>query len=100
MNCRINEEKVFPSDMVAPLLRKHFVEARLHNDGPDKDVVREVVRLQQELAESYATPFYLVLDPKSGKQLGGTLAGEVSKKAFVRFLEEALADQGELIGLR
>ena len=30
MNCRANEEKVFPSPSVFELLDRHFVEARLH----------------------------------------------------------------------
>ena len=61
MNCRINEEKVFPSDTVSSLLEEHFIEARLHTDG-EKNIDR-ILELQEELAQSVATPFYLVIRP-------------------------------------
>ena len=88
MNCRVNEEKVFPSETVSPVLEKHFIEARLHTDG-QKNIER-ILELQQELARSVATPFYLVVDPATGQQVGGTLAGIATADGFRDFLMEAV----------
>jgi hypothetical protein len=61
VNCRLNEEKVFPSDTVSGLLEEHFIEARLHTDGGTN--IERILELQKELAQSVATPFYLVIRP-------------------------------------
>ena len=96
MNCRINEEKVFPSPKVATLLERGFVEARLHTDGETN--IERILELQEELAQSYATPFYLAVDPKSKRPVGETLAGETKPDAFRAFLLEAVDDAGEKVG--
>ena len=62
MNCRANEEKVFPSESVKNVLETHFVEARLHTDGERGEELRD---LQEEMVDSVASPYYIVIDPRS-----------------------------------
>lgn len=80
MNCRVNEEKVFPSPEVSELLKKSFIEARLHTDG-EKNIER-ILALQQELAKSVATPLYLIQDPKSKRILDQPLGGVTTVETF------------------
>ncbi len=94
MNCRQNEEKVFPS--LFEQLDGGFVEARLHTDG---DRGEELSDFQEKLARSIATPLYLVLDPETERVLAGPLGGTVSVSAFREFLDGATAAaQGEKVG--
>lgn len=87
MNCRANEEKVFPSETVKPVLEKHFVEARLHTDG---DRGKELRQLQQEMVRSVANPYYIVIDPVSGQRVGGELMALTTEDTFREFLKDAV----------
>ena len=87
MNCRANEEKVFTSNKVSGVLERSFIEARLHIDGDKRD---RIVPLQAELAKSVAIPFYVVLDPESGRPVGDTLDGLTTEGTFRSFLLEAV----------
>jgi hypothetical protein len=77
------EEVVFRLPAVAGVLRKEFIEARLHTDGGPKE--KENVQRQTELAGSRATPIYVIVDPKSGEKLR-VRAGWMSGTTFLRFL--------------
>jgi len=87
VNCRANEEKVFPSNQVSGVLERSFIEARLHTDGDRRD---DIVPLQEELARSVAIPFYIVLDPESGRPVGEPLVGLTTAGTFRSFLLEAV----------
>jgi hypothetical protein len=77
------EESIFPSPAVAEVLQKGFIEARLHNDGgPKKDENRA---RQKDMADSVATPIYVIVDPKSGSKLR-LRAGFIGAETFVEFL--------------
>ena len=78
------------------MLEDHYIEARLHTDG--KKNIERTLELQQELAESVATPFYLVIEPKSGRRVGRTKAGVVTEGMFTDFLTEAVDKSKEKIG--
>ncbi len=95
MNCRVNEEKVFPSPKVAELLEESFIEARLHTDG-EKNIER-ILELQQQLAKNLATPYYLIQDPQSQRLLGEPLGSVTTVDAFHEFLERAV-DAKERVG--
>lgn len=86
MNCRWNEEKVFPSLFTE--LDGGFVEARLHTDGPRGD---ELMDFQESLVRTLARPTYLVVDPVSEKRLSDALSGTVSESQFRAYLEGARA---------
>ena len=88
MNCRVNEEKVFPSAKVSEYLSEHFIEARLHTDG-EKNIER-ILALQQELAKSVATPLYLIQAPDSKRVLGGPVGGITTVDGFREFLQTAV----------
>ena len=91
MNCRQNEEKVFPS--LLEELDAGFVEARLHTDGPRGE---ELMDFQEALVHTLARPTYLVVEPRSEKPLSDPLSGTVSVRQFRRYLagaqEKARAD--------
>ena len=78
------------------MLEDHYIEARLHTDG-EKNIDR-ILELQKELAESVATPFYLVVEPKSGRKVGGTEAGIVTEGGFSEFLSAAVEESKETVG--
>lgn len=61
------EENVFPSQAVAWELKENFIEARLHSDG-DVNIDR-ILEIQDELAGMRATPYYVIVDPKTGQKL-------------------------------
>jgi hypothetical protein len=89
VNCRWNEEKVFPS--LTNELDAGFIEARLHTDGARGE---ELTALQEKLARSIATPLYLVLDPADERVLAGPLGGIVTVGGFRSLLEAATKAAG------
>lgn len=58
------EENVFPAPAVARELQTGYVEARLHTDG-DQNLER-ILRLQDELTGIQATPYYVIVDARTG----------------------------------
>jgi hypothetical protein len=84
VNCRWNEEKVFPS--LSAELERGFVEARLHTDGARGE---ELTAYEQEVARSIATPLYLVLEPGTMRVLAGPIGGLVSVAGLREFLAGA-----------
>lgn len=90
MNCRWNEEKVFPSPGVLEVLEEKYVEARLHTDGPRGE---ELTALEERLANSIATPLYLVLDPQTEERRAKPVAGIVKAASFREFLLGALSGE-------
>jgi thiol:disulfide interchange protein DsbD len=100
INCRLNELYVFPKRRVASVLREHFVEARLHTDDLDPAIRSRNRALQQELAHSVATPFYLVQDPETSQLVGGSVSGVTTVGAFREYLLDALEESKDQIGRR
>jgi len=95
VNCRVNEEKVFPSPRTSTLLQQKFVEARLHTDGEKN--LDEILALQDELAKTVANPTYVIQDPVTKRILGAPLSGVVTVNGFAEYLEAAL-DAKEQVG--
>jgi hypothetical protein len=82
------ESKVFRLPTVGGILREKFVEARLHNDDHSHpEVIEYVNKLQDELAKNRATPYYLVIDPKTGQQLGVFPGPDIGGEQFLKFLQ-------------
>jgi len=82
------EGKVFPSPAVAGILAKKYVEARLHTDGNTN--LERILELQEKLARSVANPIYVVVDPKTEKELArfeGAAMGAKDVTRFIEFLE-------------
>ena len=85
------EGKIFRLPTVGGLLREHFVEARLHNDDHEHpEVIERVKKLQDELAGSSATPYYLILDPATRAKLGVFEGPDLGGSKFAEFLRRAL----------
>jgi hypothetical protein len=79
------EDSVFPSPAVAELMKKGFVEARLHVDIQKYLTKEQLARnreLQKQHASSRAMPTFVVVDPKTGKELGETPPVGLSSSSF------------------
>ena len=100
-NCRMVERGVLPAAAIAPILREHFVEARLHMDNPKKiQADRWAVQdqLRKDLVEGrQTTPTYVTVDPATGKKFvehilsGGPGAWEAG---YLTFLSDTLKGAG------
>lgn len=88
------EQKVFPGPAVAGVLTESYVEARLHTDDPPPDP--HTATLQRELARSIANPIFVVVDPRTQRELGRWESGDpTGGTAFAAFLRETLAKAGQ-----
>lgn len=88
------EGVTFRDPAVASVLKRHFVESRLHMDGDDvvpSHLMERHRDLQDELIGNPAMPFYAILDPDTDEFLfrshlrGGD--AEVWKKDFLAMFE-------------
>lgn len=67
------EGNVFLSPEVSGIMKKHFVEARLHVDTQstltaEQFAANEAAR--DEIAGTFAMPYYVVVDPNTGETVG------------------------------
>ena len=62
------EDDVFPSTAVAELLENNYVEARIHTDHQSKGEAQRA--LQLEMVGVVAAPYYVIVDPTTGLQMG------------------------------
>lgn len=91
------EDTVFPSPAVAELMQKELVEARLHTDTQNTLTDAQFAenrRLQAELAGSKANPYFVIVDPHTGKVLkkGGLSGGYTEWPAvWTKFVNDAVA---------
>jgi thiol:disulfide interchange protein len=100
-NCRMVERGILPSANIAPLLKEHFVEARLHMDNPDRIPAAQwqvQAGLRQTLMGGLTTtPSYAAVDPTTGAKLadhvlsGGPGAWEAG---YLAFLQQSLQKAG------
>lgn len=94
------EEQVFLSPAVAALMNKHLVESRLHTDSQNTLTDEQFAKnkqLQSEIAGTIANPFFVVVDPDSGKKLGVfKLSGDYTswKDKWFRFVQKLAKDNG------
>jgi hypothetical protein len=84
------EQDVFPAPKIAALLEPGFVEARLHTDHPNAEKGDQNRKRQMAMVGYVAAPYYLVVDPKTGKELARhTLSGSSWEADFAAFLQKA-----------
>lgn len=88
MNCRVLEKQEFPKPAVAGILTKHYLEARLHTDGPDTPERARAREVQAAHASSIANPWLVILDPTTETVLAES--GFLRDDELVAFLEGAL----------
>lgn len=72
-SCRIMEDAIFTKDEVQAVMRKHVVESRLHTDAQrhlTDDQFAANRRMQKQLAKNFTNPYYVVVDPGTGKTVG------------------------------
>jgi hypothetical protein len=86
------EEDIFRRPAVGGILRERYVESRLHNDHQDERIREAVLELQDEMARSRATPYYLIVDPKTGEILERFEGPDLLSggKKFTEFLNRPL----------
>ncbi|MCC7010945.1 MAG: thioredoxin family protein [Planctomycetes bacterium] len=94
-NCRSMEGTVLGKDPAQSVLREHYVEARLHNDGKkDPELTERILELQEKLTHNSATPHYLVIDPQTERIIaefpGADLPPVGDGSNFLQFLRGAL----------
>lgn len=96
------EEKIFPSPAVAGLMQRFIVESRQHTDSQNTLTAEQFAankKAQKEISGTIANPYFVVVDPKSGKQIG---RHELSstwtqwEAEWVAFLQRVLRDSGRL----
>lgn len=95
------EDNIFPRPAVAELMKKGFVEARLHVDLQKYLTKEQFARnkeLQKQMTASRGMPTFIVVDPKTGKKLGETPVVGLTPSAFeenwIKFLREMNAAAG------
>lgn len=81
------EERTFRRPAVAGELRQ-MVEARLHNDGPDRAYRNEVKELQRRFGNTLATPTYVLIDPGTERVLGVHVGPQYDPELFSAWLRE------------
>jgi hypothetical protein len=91
------ENTIFLRPAVAGILKKDFVECRLHVDVPgtlQPGQLEANRKVRTEFAAgNLTTPFYVIIDPKTGQRLAETgLSGGFAnwESLFVDFLKSAL----------
>jgi hypothetical protein len=94
------ENNIFLRPAVAGIMKKNFVEARHHTDIQNTLTAEQFAanrKLQEEIAVTKANPYFVVVDPKTGKKIaehalsGGPNAWEGN---WIEFLQHALAAAG------
>lgn len=95
------ENIVFLRPAVAGIMKQNFVEARHHTDSKNtltEEQFAENRRLQMHWAESKANPYFVVVDPKTGKKVGEhALSGstpDALELEWIAFLQSMLAAAG------
>ena len=81
----------FREEPIAPILEKHYVEARLHTDG--KDHIDRIKELQEQYVGGIGLPNYIIVDPDTLKKHGryeGIAITESDVDDFVDFLNDGL----------
>lgn len=67
------EGQVFHSPAVAGLMQKNLIESRQHVDVQNTLTAEQFAanqKLRDELAGTLAMPYFVIVDPKTGKKLG------------------------------
>ncbi len=96
------EDDVFLRPAVAGIMKEHFVEARLHCDLQKHLTKEQFARnreLQKQFASSRAMPIFVVVDPKTGQELGETpvvgLTPAAQTESWAAFLQKMVAARGK-----
>ena len=94
------ENNIFLRPAVAGIMKASFVEARHHTDIQNTLTEAQFAanrKLQEEIAVTKANPYFVVVDPKTGKKIsehalsGGPNAWEGN---WIEFLQQTLAKAG------
>jgi hypothetical protein len=94
------ENSIFLQPAVADLMQEHFVEARHHTDTQNILTAEQFAanrKLQAELAGTTANPYFVVVDPVTGRKLGEhALSGGPGawEQNWIAFLREMLQAAG------
>ena len=115
VNCRKMEAAVWTDAQVADMLTKDFVLISLYvddktplaepfevaGDGNSEAKTLRTVGAKWSYLQSHkfganAQPFYVMLDPATGKPLAGSRAYDEDISEYIRFLKKGLAEYGRL----
>jgi len=94
------ENNIFLRSAVAEIMQKNLVESRHHTDIQNTLTAEQLAanrKLRDEIAVTTATPYFVIVDPKTGRKIaehalsGGPNAWEGN---WLAFLKDALARAG------
>ena len=95
------ENTIFLRPAVAGIMKQHFVEARHHTDIQNTLTSEQLVenrRLQAKWAGTSANPYFVVMDPKTGEELGehslSGMGSDAWEEAWIDFLKRMLKAAG------
>ena len=95
------EGTVFYAPAVAEIMKRHFVESRMHTDA-QKDLTAEQFaanrKVRDEIAGVDTMPYFVVFDPKSGRKIAehslSAMTSDGLKVEWLEFLERVLVTSG------
>ncbi|HZN40267.1 MAG TPA: hypothetical protein VFD82_15780 [Planctomycetota bacterium] len=94
------ENNIFLRPAVAGIMKENFVEARHHTDIQNTLTEAQFAanrKLQEEIAITKANPYFVVVDPKTGKKIGEhALSGGPNawEGNWIEFLQQVLKAAG------
>ncbi len=95
------EGTVFHASAVAEIMKKHFVESRMHTDAQNTLTEEQFAanrKARDEIAGVEAMPYFVVVDAKSGKKIAehslSAMTSEGLKDEWLVFLERVLVATG------
>lgn len=95
------EGTVFPSSAVADLMKRHFVEARIHTDSQstltEEQFATNLATRDEVTGGSLTMPYFVVVDPKTGETVGEhELSGSPAsfEGSWMEFLSFAIDESG------
>ncbi|MEM8713461.1 MAG: hypothetical protein AAGG01_21155 [Planctomycetota bacterium] len=94
INARRMEEQIFREPVVAGQLAG-FVEARLHTDAGDQERRDDAVARSRELKAAGGLPTYVILDARSGQEIGRMQGSLLNPNAFTNFLSTSMKTFGD-----
>ena len=86
------EGSYFSTDEFADVLKKNYIEARLHTDKTETPEVqmKRIREKQREFVGHRAMPVYVVVDPETGKAIDKLEGFKANSKVILEFLKKSL----------
>jgi hypothetical protein len=80
------ENQIFRLPAVAAVLKKDFVEARLHMDNPDQETLAKAKAVRELFGGGVATPTFVIVEPNTGQMVLRHEGWIPNEQKFLKFL--------------